>query len=120
MIKHLLLAGAGGGVGATLRYVVYLLFRNAAMPYPTLLINILGSFILGIILAISLKNNDLMEGTKIFLATGVCGGFTTFSAFSAENLQLIETGKIWVAMLYIALSVVGGITALWLGIKIIN
>lgn len=120
MIKQLILTGAGGGIGAMLRFLFYLAFRNSTLPITTLLINVAGSFVLGIVLALSLKNNDFPEGTKIFLATGICGGFTTFSAFSAENLQLIQAGKTSIALAYIGLSVCVGIFAVWLGFKMIS
>jgi len=120
MIKNLLLAGAGGGIGAMLRYLVYLFPVNTTMPYATLMINITGSFILGIIMGISLKSSGLSQGTMAFLATGLCGGFTTFSAFSAENFTLLQSGKTGMALLYIGLSVVAGLGAVWLGLKLVN
>lgn len=120
MIKNLLLAGAGGGIGAMLRYMVYLFPFNTAIPYATLMINIIGSFTLGIIMGISLKSSGLSQGTIAFLATGLCGGFTTFSAFSAENLSLLQSGKTGLALLYIGLSVVAGLGAVWLGLKLVN
>ncbi len=121
MIKNILLVAAGGGIGAALRYGFYLLLKPQAFPYATLIINIAGSFLLGIIMAISIKeNNTLPENTRLFLATGICGGFTTFSTFSYENIYLLQAGKYNLAFIYIFASVVAGIAAAWLGFKLIN
>lgn len=121
MIRNFILVAAGGGIGTILRYAVYLLFRNNNFPVATLLINIAGSFIIGMIMAYSLKSADnLNDASKLFLVTGLCGGFTTFSAFSYENLQLMQSGKYNLAFLYILLSVVFGLLAAWAGFKMIN
>lgn len=121
MIRNFFLVAAGGGIGTMLRYAVYLLFRINNFPLATLLINIAGSFIIGLIMAFSLKSTDsLPDASRLFLVTGLCGGFTTFSAFSYENLQLMQSGKYNLAFLYILLSVVFGLLAAWAGFKMIN
>jgi CrcB protein len=119
MIKEFLLVGAGGALGSMLRYAGNLLYNNKSFPATTFLINIIGSFIIGIVIGCSIKNNSSINW-KLFLATGICGGFTTFSAFSFENLSLLQEGKIFTSLLYIAGSVVLGIAAAWLGYKTIN
>lgn len=119
MIREFLLVGAGGAVGSILRYAGNLLYQQKSFPATTFLINIIGSFIIGIVIAYSVKNESSVNW-KLFLATGICGGFTTFSAFSLENLLLLQNGKIFISLLYILGSVVLGITATWLGYKIIN
>ena len=119
-VKNILLVAAGGGIGAALRYVVFLLIRNQTFPYATLMINVAGSFLLGIIMALSIKNENFSEVTKLFLATGICGGFTTFSTFSFENLSLLQQGKYNLAFIYITVSALGGIAAAWLGFKILH
>ncbi|MEP6711966.1 MAG: fluoride efflux transporter CrcB [Ferruginibacter sp.] len=120
MLKNYLLVGVGGGLGAMLRYLVYLSFRNTNFPYATLLINIAGSFIIGLVLGLSLKEINFSSNLKLFLATGICGGFTTFSAFSIENVDLLQAGRFNAAFFYIAASVCAGIAAAWLGFKLIN
>lgn len=121
MIKNILLVAAGGGIGAALRYGVYFLFKPQLFPYSTLIINVAGSLLLGVIMAISMKeNSSLSENTRLFLATGICGGFTTFSTFSYENIYLLQSGKHNLAFIYILASVVAGISATWLGFKLIN
>ena len=110
----------GGGIGSMLRYVCWLLFSSKYFPYATLAVNIVGSFVIGIVIALSLKNQALTDNWKLFIATGICGGFTTFSAFAMENMQLLQNGKYTLAFTYILLSVVAGITAAWLGFKLIT
>ncbi len=119
MLKNFLIVAAGGGIGAALRYWIFMLVKNEPIPYATLMINITGSFLLGIIMALSLKNEQFSQSAKLFLATGICGGFTTFSAFSFENLVLLQQGKYNLVFFYSITSVLAGITAAWLGFKII-
>jgi fluoride exporter len=120
MLKNFLFVGLGGAAGSMLRYAVSLLLAGRAFPMATLLVNITGSFLIGLILALAVKNENFAGNWKLFLATGICGGFTTFSAFSAENLQLLQTGKTGLSLLYIVASIVAGIVAAWLGYKLIN
>lgn len=120
MIKNLLLVAAGGSIGAALRYLVFIIFKNQALPWGTLLVNILGSFILGIVVALSFKSENISPGTRLFLATGVCGGFTTFSTFSVENFSLMQEGKFGIAFVYILASVTAGILAAFFGFKLIQ
>ena len=119
MIKQFLLVGFGGAIGSVLRYAGNVLYSSRSFPVTTLLINIIGSFAIGMVIAFSIKNNS-SANWKLFLATGLCGGFTTFSAFSLENLLLIQNGKFLLSMLYIGSSILLGITAAWLGYKLIN
>ena len=115
MIKNLLLVGLGGSIGSMVRYAVSFLIRSKSFPLATLSVNIIGSFIIGFVFAISLKEGGLSNNWKLFLATGICGGFTTFSAFSLENMGLLQSGKIGMAVTYILLSIVLGIVATFLG-----
>lgn len=115
MIKSLLLVGLGGGIGSMLRYGSSLLIQSKLFPYATLAVNITGSFIIGIVFAMSIKEEILLNNWKLFLATGICGGFTTFSAFSLENMGLLQSGKYGLAITYILLSIILGISATFLG-----
>lgn len=119
MIKDFLLVGAGGAIGSMLRYGSNLLYSNKSFPATTLVINIIGSFLIGVVMALCLKDES-SANWKLFLATGICGGFTTFSAFSHENLLMLQNGKVAAALLYITASVLLGIAAAWLGYKTIN
>ena len=119
MIKNLLLVGLGGSIGSMLRYASSLFVNSKAFPYATLSVNIIGSFIIGLVFAMSIKEPNLSNNWKLFLATGICGGFTTFSAFSLENMGLLQSGRIGIALTYIILSIVLGITATFLGYLLI-
>jgi CrcB protein len=110
----------GGALGSMLRYAVYLSLTVKNFPLGTFAVNIAGSFIIGIVLALSIKDESFLNNWKVFLATGICGGFTTFSSFSAENVTLLQNGKFGIALLYITLSIVLGIAAAWLGFKLIT
>jgi CrcB protein len=119
MIRNLFLVAAGGGIGAMMRYTISLLLQNYNFPVATLLINIIGSFFMGVIMAFSLRTTgNLSDAGKLFLATGICGGFTTFSAFSYENLQLLQSGKYNLAFVYIIASVLLGLLAAFFGFKL--
>ena len=120
MLKNFLLVGLGGGIGSMLRYAAALLVPSRFFPYSTLTVNIIGSFIAGLLLGMSVKSEYFLNNWKLFLAVGICGGFTTFSSFSAENIELLQTGKTLSALLYIASSVVLGILAAGLGYKLIT
>ncbi len=121
MIKNFLLVAAGGGLGAMLRYGISHLIQQNNFPTATFLINITGSFFIGIIMALSIKTSgNISEQWKLLLTTGICGGFTTFSAFSYENLQLLQSGKYNTVLLYSLCSVILGIVAAWFGFKLFN
>ncbi len=119
---NLLLVGAGGGAGTIARYltVVFVERRmNAALPYGTLTVNIAGSFILGVILAwLAGRTGSASDQWRLLLGTGFCGGFTTFSAFAADNLMLLEQRLPVLGLSYIALSIAGGLFAVWIGFAI--
>lgn len=122
MIKQIAIVGLGGSVGSILRYLtVYFsakLYTNTPVtfPYHTFAVNIIGCFIIGILMGLSerhlLINNDL----KLLLVTGFCGGYTTFSAFSAENYQLYQNGHYITLLLYISGSVIAGLAAVYIGL----
>lgn len=118
MMRNLLLAGIGGALGSMLRFLSYQLIRINHTFIITLGINIIGSFIIGLVIGYGIKHLEFESNWRVFLATGVCGGFTTFSAFSLENIQLIQQGKFSWALLYITLSLVAGILAAFVGYKL--
>jgi len=118
MIKNIFLVGLGGALGSVARFTLTHLNKSISFPYATLFINITGSLLIGMIIGLSLKENGLHANWKIFLSSGLCGGFTTFSAFSFENMQLIQQGKWMMAMLYILCSVALGIAGAFLGFKL--
>ena len=106
----------GGAAGSILRYGVQKAF-NASFPSGTMLVNLIGCFLIGILWA-TLKQSD--EQKRLLLMTGFCGGFTTFSAFTLEGVQMMMSGRWAVAFLYTTASVIGGLMATFLGYKIFN
>ena len=110
-MKNLLLVFIGGGFGSVLRYVFgkFLNSSQSGFPYGTFAANILGSLLIGVILGYAVKNNSLTQGQTLFLATGFCGGFTTFSTFS-------KTGDFTNFALYTIASFIIGFLAVFLGI----
>lgn len=116
-MKQLLIIGLGSGIGGMLRYGVFLLWHSKepnAFPWATLLVNLLGSFLIGGIFALAAKENISNE-TRLFLATGILGGFTTFSAFSYECLEMFRHEQWIMGLLYISSSILGGIILAFLG-----
>lgn len=126
--KLILLAGLGGFIGSALRYIIFIWFQSrtySSFPYATLTVNIIGSFALGVILGLFLAKTGTTENLisnnwKVFLGTGVLGGFTTFSAFSAETFQLIENGHVSIAAIYVSLSVLLGLGAVFVGFMLMK
>lgn len=110
-----LLVFIGGGVGSVMRYSLSRLIPYAGgFPFATLLANILSSLLLGYLMALAFRNNISQE-YRWLLMTGLCGGFSTFSTFSAENFQLLEEGSYGILSLYILASIILGIGALFIG-----
>lgn len=112
-----LTVGLGGFVGAVCRYLLGLIpLRNAhGFPVMTLLINVLGAFAIGCIVGLAAKNTDLDPRVVLFLKTGICGGFTTFSTFALETTDLLGAGETFAAAAYVVLSVVLGVLAVLAG-----
>jgi fluoride exporter len=121
-VIHILLVGAGGFIGSIFRYMTVLSIdrkMNAVFPYGTLTVNVVGSFVLGFLMAVFLrKTGSYPMEWKLFLATGFCGGFTTFSSFTAETMHLFGHKFPASALLYIAISVMGGLVAVWAGFSV--
>ena len=118
MIKNLFIVGIGGFIGTVLRFTIYHLLKNGQPYINTFFINIIGSLAIGLIIGISIKDVNFSNQWKPFLATGICGGFTTFSAFSMENLKLIQEGKYWIFLFYVLGSVLLGTLAAFIGFRI--
>ena len=112
-----LFVGIGGALGAMLRYAISLIPYKQEFPLLTLIINILGALLIGYITGLTLKR-DIPQNLSLFLKTGLCGGFTTFSTFSLEAYNLLQNGNYVCAAFYILLSLLGCITGVWCGIMI--
>src|SRR5690606_22092340 len=121
-MKQLALVFIGGGFGSTLRYGLSKYFNNCetGIPYGTFAANILGSLLIGIILGLALKNETLSQNTVLFLATGFCGGFTTFSAFAYENHVFLRAGDFMTFALYTIASFVIGFAMVFLGMWLVK
>lgn len=118
MIKSLMLVGIGGGLGSICRYFAGTLIQQkstSTFPIGTLTINILGSLLIGLLIGIVGKNFSYSMDIKLLFITGFCGGFTTFSTFSAENFQLLQNGQYSWAFIYTLTSITLGILAMGCG-----
>ena len=121
MIRAIILVGVGGGIGSVFRYltaVVVNKYFQPAFPWATFIANILGCLIIGLLLGFFEKYQLTNPDLKYLFATGFCGGYTTFSTFAAENMNLFQSGNTLTAFLYIAASVIAGLLAVWLGLII--
>jgi CrcB protein len=117
MIKNFLLVGLGGAVGSMLRFIVQRLVNTATLPYGTLLVNIAGCFLIGLLWGLTTRNS-ITQTTGLLLISGFCGGFTTFSAFSFEGVQMMQDSRWFMLAGYIGASVIGGLFATFGGYKL--
>ena len=116
MFKSMFFVFLGGGLGSLLRFGISQ-FLNTDFPYGTLLVNLVGSLLIGLTLGL-FDRQILTQSLLLLLATGFCGGFTTFSAFAAENLKLLESGHTAQFISYSLGSLILGILIVFVGFKI--
>ena len=121
-MKSLLLVFLGGGVGSVLRYIIGKLLNSheSGIPYGTFAANILGSLLIGIILGLATKNDTLNSNQTLLLATGFCGGFTTFSTFAYENHILLKSGDFTSFAIYTIASFIIGFLAVFFGMYVVK
>ncbi|MBP2833483.1 fluoride efflux transporter CrcB [Aquimarina sp. U1-2] len=119
-MKQIFLVFVGGGTGSIARYLMskYLNTATTNIPFGTFTINILGSFLIGIIMGVAFKNSTFSQHTILLLATGFCGGFTTFSTFAYENHMLLKSGDFINFFIYTFGSLVLALFFVFLGIFI--
>ena len=122
MIKQFFLVFIGGGLGSVLRFIIGKWLNNTenGIPYGTFAANILGSFLIGLILGYAAKNNNLSESQTLLLATGFCGGFTTFSTFAYENHMLLKSGDFLSFAIYTIASFIVGFLAVFAGMYLVK
>src|SRR3954470_10773643 len=117
MFANILLVGLGGGLGSILRYLCQRSF-NTRIPYGTFLVNIVGCLIIGLLWGYFSRHTN--EPRRLLLVTGFCGGFTTFSSFTYEGVQMITDNR-WISFaFYTTISVLTGLLATWFGYKLTN
>lgn len=122
-MQNILLVGLGGFIGTIARYklggVILHMTVQGRFPLGIFAVNILGCLLVGLLAGIAERYDVFGPEARLFLFTGLLGGFTTFSAFGLEAMSLIRRGDLGTAALYAGGSVVFGITAVWLGLKLI-
>ncbi|MBO5523288.1 MAG: fluoride efflux transporter CrcB [Roseburia sp.] len=114
-MRSILFVGLGGAIGAIGRYLISLFSVKGDFPFLTLLTNLLGAILIGVVVGLADSKANMPKNLILFLKTGVCGGFTTFSTFSLESLLLLENGKHFLGSVYIVASVVLCILGVALG-----
>lgn len=117
MIRNLLLVALGGAGGSVLRYMLSNI--NTSFPWGTFAVNVLGSFLIGLLVGLMSKG-VLSPEMKLLLVTGFCGGFTTFSTFANESFSMMKADDVLLTALYVGASVIIGILAVWGGMTLSN
>ena len=118
-MTNLLLVAIGGALGASLRHLsgtAALRIMGAGFPWGTLFVNVLGSLVMGLFIAWMTKRTGASNEMRLFVATGILGGFTTFSAFSLDVVNMVERGAMAGAFGYIAASVIISLSAVFIGL----
>ena len=121
-MKSFLLVFLGGGLGSGLRYLITISMNqySKVLPFGTFAVNMIGCLLIGLVLGYAQKENTLTSNQTLLLATGFCGGFTTFSAFASENLELIRNGELFNFSIYAIGSVFVGMLLILIGYLLVN
>ena len=120
-MKAIVLVFLGGGLGSVLRFLVGKYLNNyQSLPFGTFAANILGSLFIGLILGYALKTESLSQSSLLLLATGFCGGFTTFSTFAYENHLFLRDGNLGLFLVYTIATFAVGLLAVFAGIWLVK
>lgn len=123
MLRNILIVGTGGFIGSVMRYLVQVFVEKGlatTFPWGTFIANIAGSFIIGIVFAFAEKGNLINSEWRLFLAVGICGGFTTFSSFAYNNLTMLKENSFGQLFWNVGGSLFFGILAVYLGIILVR
>ena len=117
-MKYALLVFVGGGLGSVARYFISKWLNNieSAVPYGTLTVNVVGSLLIGVVIGYFIEGSDISEEQTLLLATGFCGGFTTFSAFAYEHHLFLKNGDYLNFAAYTLGSLILGVAAIFMGL----
>lgn len=118
MFKTLFLIGSGGFAGTVCRYLVTTYLTRLiplSFPFGTFAVNIAGCFIIGLVMGLSFQST-VSSQVRLLVATGFCGGFTTFSTYSLEIFELYQRGEAGTSLLYLLSSIAAGLLFLWVGL----
>lgn len=118
MNRNIVIVGIGGFLGTVARYLVAVSISKTLHPFPlaTFVINVVGCLVIGVIYGVADRSAVLSPEWRLFLATGFCGGFTTFSSFAYENVNLLQLGQYSIFALYTVGSIAAGLLAAGAGV----
>jgi len=123
MLKQIIFVGLGGGAGSIIRYLISVStnkYFDFKFPIHTITVNILGSLLIGLTLGYLQKTGNVESSLKYLIAIGFCGGFTTFSSFAFENMNLFNGNNTWTALIYISLSLIFCLLAVVAGLQLVK